>query len=193
MGVFPTILWCVLSPRHTDMHVSLLLIQKVKSYISSFCVALLLSFQQSVCSSFMRRGNVASFWNVMQSAVQKWPQLVESRLRLVAATGKNTDLRSELGPRLELHHAIIITVETARPVLMHWPCAARCCVCPLCCLCSVFWSARCYVSTPVRPGLSLQPWALMRPDSLFTLDAISLTFLHGLALTASWWLAALLN
>lgn len=33
----------------------------------------------------------------------------------------------------------------------------------------------------------------MRPDSLFTLDAISLTFLHGLALTTSWRLTALLN
>lgn len=57
-------------PRHTDIHVSLLLIQTVKSHISSVCVTLPRSFQQSVCSSFIakRRAEVAAAGRVETEA-----------------------------------------------------------------------------------------------------------------------------
>jgi len=106
--------------------------------------------------------------------------------------GKNIDLRSELG--LQLHLTIIITVMFAMQAwacVLAWRGAVLCLLASL--LYSVFGSVRCNVSTSAGPRLSLQPGDLMGPDSLFTLDAISLTFLHGLALTSSWWRTALLN
>lgn len=110
--------------------------------------------------------------------------------------GRNMQLRLELGSTHALssyynYHSFIL--RGLGLDWLRWPNPEQCCVCLLCCCTLVFGSARSYVSTPLRPRLSLQPWALMRPDSLFTLDAISLTFLHGLALTTSWRLTALLN